>query len=427
MLLDIALTGLWLACILWASLKYTEHRQWWTLRLKVSCLIPGRGLILISTAGTLTALWKILEKYDARFLSVRILLGSLLTAFLFVFFCFLMPFGESRDYFDLRWKAWTGPSRTGIPPSLTRYIGNEQDWISMLSSCRAIPLHPVERFSSLLSAFAQGITQDPTSILNTRHAMDQEADAVWVPRSQDKTCVYAPFEPDQPISLLWGQHLGFRPRCSRGVISVPRNLLSFNPQLKNGVDGRPLCLAHGILARNKGLEPQKIVCNMRKKGSFRDFEENSVFWPRPSKTLRSFYQAELGRSFSGLGEDYVTAATELALLLADAGYATTYDWLDGYMEHQDQELNNEIAGLGATLEDLSRLYRGQYAAMLVSLSVHRPGIRIRPELTVFAALRRLEGVSDVPQWLSSNVLQERQIQEDALLGQRGQMLVQAVI
>jgi hypothetical protein len=427
MLLDVAVSCLWLACALWTGLKYTEHRQWWTLRLKISCLIPSRSLILISTAGTFAALRKISNEYDARFLSVRILLGSLQTAFLFVFFHLMLPLGEARDYFDLRWKAWTGPSRSGIPPSLTRYMGDEHDWISMLASCRAVQVHAVERFLNLLSPFANGIKQDPTSILNARLVMDEEADTVWVPRSENKTGVYAPSEPDLAVSFLWGTRLGFRPRCSRGIISVPRNLLSFNPQLKNGVDGRPLCLAHGILARNKGLEPQKLVCNLRKNQSFREFEENSVFWPRPAKTLRSFYQAELGRSFSALGEDYVTAAAELALLLADAGSATIHDWLDGHMEHQDIELNNEIASLGATLQDLSRLYRGHYAVKLVSLSVHRLGIRIRPELAVFRALCRLEGVEDLPQWLSKDVLQERLRQEDTLLGQRGQLLVQAII
>lgn len=427
MWLDIALSCLWFACAFWASLKYTEHRQWWTLRLRMSCLVPGRLLILISTTLTFAALWKLLNEFDVRFISVRFLLGSLLTVFSFLSFRFLMPLAENWDYFDLRWKAWTGPSRSGIAPYLTRYLGNEQDWISMLESCRDIQVHPVERFLNLVSPFAQGITQDPTSILKAKLAMDEEADAVWVPRSGDMACVYAPSDPNQTISFLWGAHSGFRRRCSRGIISVPRNLLNSNPKLKNGLDGRPLCLAHGILARNKGLEPQKIVCNLRTKQSFGSFEENCVFWPRPAKTLRSFYQAELGRSFSGLGEDYVTAVTELALLLADAGSATIHDWLDGHMEHQDIELNNEIARLKATSEELSRLYRGHYAVMLVSLSIHRPGIRIRPELAVFRALCRLEGVEVYPQWLSSDILMDRQRQEDALLGQRGQILIQAII
>lgn len=427
MLLDVALSCLWLACALWASLRYTEHRQWWTLRLRISCLIPSRSLIFTSTIGTFAAVWKIYTDYDAHFISIRILIGSLLTGFLFAFFRLLMPLGETRDYFDLRWKAWTSPSRSGIPPYLTRYIGDEQDWISMLAACRDVQVYPVERFQNLVAPFTQGIIQDPTSILNARLALDEEADAVWVPRSENKVGVYAPYESDQPISFLWGAQLGFRPRCSRGIVSVPRNLLNFNPQLKNGVDGRPLCLAHGILARNKGLEPQRLVCNLRTKQSFRAFEENSVFWPRPAKTLRSFYHAELARSYSGLGEDYVTAATELALLLADAGHAAIHDWLDGHMEHQDIELNNEIAGLGASLEDLSRLYRGHYATMLVSLSVHKSGIHVRPELAVFRALCKLETGEVFPQWLSSDSLRARQREEDALIGQRGQALVEAII
>ena len=185
-------------------------------------LLPD-PLILISTVVTFAALW---NDYDVRFISIRVPVGSLLTGFLIVFFRLLMPLGESSDYLDLRWKAWTGPSRSGIPPYLMRYLGNEQDWISMLSSCRDVQVHPVERFLNLVAPFAQGIEQDPTSILSARLALDEEADTLWMPRSEEKACVYAPSEPVEPISFLWGARLGFRLRCSRGIVSV----LNFNSQ-----------------------------------------------------------------------------------------------------------------------------------------------------------------------------------------------------
>lgn len=105
----------------------------------------------------------------------------------------------------------------------------------------------------------------------------------------------------------------------------------------------------------------------------------------------------------------MTAATELALLLIDIQAELIEDWLDGCMEHQDLGLNNSLSGI-ASEEDFARLYRGQYAAMLVSLSLHKKGIRVRPELLVFDAICRLEGV-DRPAWAFSTELEVRRAEE----------------
>ena len=64
------------------------------------------------------------------------------------------------------------------------------------------------------------------------------------------------------------------------------------------------------------------------------------------------------RSFLLLGNSYATAATELALLLADVPAALIEDWLKGCMEHQDLGLIREAADHGASPQDLARLYRG---------------------------------------------------------------------
>ncbi|KAG2030946.1 hypothetical protein BDR03DRAFT_1016619, partial [Suillus americanus] len=87
----------------------------------------------------------------------------------------------------------------------------------------------------------------------------------------------------------------------------------------------------------------------------------------------------------GLGPIFVDVATELALLLADSSHSLIEDWLSLRMEHQDLTLNNQLARLGASDEELKILYRLSYAAMFVSLSAHRKGRKWRPEIKLFMA------------------------------------------
>lgn len=428
MLFDFRIFGLSFSLIVWNILRYTEAQKWWTLRLTVSRWIPAGSLLVISVVGFVLTVRDYTSTYPFENLYARAGLAILTTVFAYVLLRILLPLYQSRIYVALRWKAWTGPSRTGIASAMTRYLGNRDDWRSLTKTCTEVQVHPVEAFLRWSMPFTRGILYDPTELLKRRLRMDEELDAVWVPESDVKEGVYAPFDYDQPVSFLWGAERNlFVPRCSRAIIAVPRNLLSFQPKLKNGVDGRALCLAHGILARNKGLEPHRLVCNLNNQPRLRAFEENSALWPRPSKALRSFYHSEMKKSFSGLGENYVNAATELALLLADSHSTILSDWLDGHMEHQDLNLNREIATLGASTQDLSRLYRGQYVAMLVSLSEHRIDIRTRPEITVFRALCQDERLENFPDWLSDPSMVEREASEARILGQRGTRLIEAAV
>lgn len=427
MFFNLRIIGVCSGLILWATLRYIESRAWWTLRLRISCWIPGYSLLLGSVVATFLTFRDITAIYDVTHLATRATIALLTTSSAYFALRFLLPLAESRVYVTLRWKAWTGPSRTGIAPPMARYLGSREDWQSLRSTCHGLTLHPVEAFPHFASLFTRGIPYDPSELLKARLRMDDEADLVWAPQSEVKVGVFAPIEQNQPVSLLWGRQLGFIPRCSRGIIAMPISLLDFRPRLKNGVDGRPICLAHGILARNKGLEPHRLVCNLRTQPRIRTFEENSLLWPRPSKTLRSFYNAEMHKSFSGLGDSFVLAATELALLIADSNPSNLADWLDGNLEHQDLHLNNHIGAIGAGIDDLQRLYHGQYVAMLVSLSEHKPGIRIRPELSVFKALYAHERLEGLPTWLSHPSMAERVSEEERILGHRGMRLVEAAV
>lgn len=402
----------------WKVLHILEKRNYWTLCLRLSLayeyfLLPFYSLLLCSVLEVCWSLTLGTEKHQDPSEHVRCsvlpVCGGLSQAILrhrtvwqvvaSILACGISGFYSwdvihSREYRKLRWLAWSGPSRTGIPSALACYIGDREDWEALESSLATRQAHPVEAYVKYVLPFNAGVAPDPTDLLKARAA---ENNSSWMLKGGERRFVYRPSQSDQSVSLLWGECSGFRARCSRGIIAVPRGLLKVWPRLRQGVDSRPICLAHGILARNKGLEPASLVCNLEKKLSIRVFEENSAFWPRPSKTLRGLYREEFAKTFPLLGDSYVFAATELALLLADVPAPLIEDWLRGRMEHQDLGLNQKAADSGASLQDLARLYRGHYAAMLVSLSLHRYGLRLRPELLVHDALCASEGV-EKPAW-----------------------------
>ena len=407
-------------------MDYLEDRRFWTLRLRVALayeyvIIPYSLLVLLFVVAQIWGMFATNVRLN-QILWRTSTLAVAMSAFALIFHHLQV----NRPYRRLRWKAWTGPSRTGIPPTYASYVGDSEDWLALHSSTGSIKPHPVERFAKIATPFSVGLESDPTDLLKARAALDDENESMWIPRSEAKSGIYRPISASQSLSLLWGPKLKFRERCSRGIISVPRTLLTVNPKLHEGLDGRPICLAFAILARNKGLEPSSLVFNLEVKGAFRLFEEGSLFWPRPSKTLRGYYRNVFEHTFSLLGASFVTAATELALLIADIPAEVFEDWLDGAMEQQDIGLNHQAAENGASPADLTRLYRGQYAAMLVSLSLHRQGRRKRPEILVYDAVCDLYHEQRSP-WSIKPDISLRRAEELKQYRQSVKSLVQAVI
>lgn len=125
-----------------------------------------------------------------------------------------------------------------------------------------------------------------------------------------------------------------------------------------------------------------------------------------------------------LGESFVAAATELALLLADTSDDVVEDWLDGMMTQQDLAVVHIIAEEEGP-ECADRLYRGQYAAMLVSPAVHKIGDRIRPEILVHEALCQLEDVEHISRGIAED-LDKQRLREARQIGPIGQALISAV-
>ena len=409
----------------WRFAKFAERQQLWTLRLVLSLwqpyVIAAWALLSSIFLGILTG-----EAVEIFLEDTESFMATLTANLLFIIFLMLgtdrsMRSLATTQFLKLRWKAWTGPSRTGIPPTLASYVGGVSDWKTLSREFGRAKGHPVERFATVLSQNTDAIECDPTDLLRTTAAAPVPSE----PRERSKDGIYQPSTAGMSISLLWGERLGFSRRCSRGIIAVPPNLLVSTPRLKNGIDARSLCLAFGITARNKGLDPKSLICNLRLKDSFRAWEEGGL-WPNPSKTLRSYYYTEVDKAFHLLGESFITVVTELAVLLADLDNVLISKWLDLEFEHQDLSLNLEAHSSGASIIDLQRLYRGQYAAMLISLSLFHIGVSVRPEISVFEAVCAADGVA-LPQWLSTERMKARKEKERHAYGPPLQRMIDAII
>ncbi|THH21554.1 hypothetical protein EW146_g12 [Bondarzewia mesenterica] len=451
------------------SLGRREH-FWWT----------GIAVALIASLGSMIVSFLAGNNND----SLGILL--LATASSLAVFRYAWPAWRNRHYCSNRWAAWTGPSRTGIDPVLIPYLPNPDRktgksragsnavpgsdtsslWRDMDHRAPTMKLHPVDiRFPLLLRTTL--IVRDPTDILkafqqtsavpseqslpSTPHLFSTPAapappasskssgsgpsfEAVTSKEKPENESarsalppgVYAPILPGHAASLRWGRDLGFSPRVSRGILSVPNRLLTSHPLTESGHNGRALCLAHGILGRNKGLEPQNFILKLNTKM----LEEKSVQWPRPSKVLRSYFKREMEAAYGGLGPAYVDAATELALLLADSSHSLIEDWLEKGMEQQDYRLNREAYVLEASDEDLRLLYLLSYAAMIVSLSAHSKQRQVRPETSLFVALwKATKPTEPLPEWVSSQEMVTRMANERAGLDSRTDLdgLIAAVL
>lgn len=386
------------------SLGRREH-LWWT----------GIALALIASLGCMVLSFLAGNNSD----SLGIIL--LASASSLAVFRYAWPAWRNRHYCSNRWAAWTGPSRTGIDATLVPLIEGDDPWPILSKEVPAMKQHPVDIRLPLFRS--RLIADDPTDILKAKkriidsgtsgqQPIDKGKPSKIVKRGPgDRTGLYEPIPEKQSASLLWGAYIGFSPRVSRAILAVPSRLLKSSPLTNSGHDGQSVCLAHGILGRNKGLAPKTFILGL----NIKMLEEKSVQWPRPSKVLRSYFKEEMESAYGPLFKNYIDAATELALLLADSGHALTADWLAARMEQQDLALNNQVARLGASDDNLQLLYQLSYAAMLVSLSAHRKGRKYRPEMKLFIAywIKYKGGVNSLPTWTTSNEVKERLSQEES--------------
>ena len=357
---------------------------------------------------------------------------------------YAIPAWRNRAYIELRWLSWTGPSRTGISSTFGKYCRERSDWIKIQNIPRLeniIPA-PSDEWGWAINP-PKAIWEDPTALLQGLN--ENVISRVVSTDGQLGRCVYDDGYDRGQVSLLWSENEGFRRRVSRAISSVPDGLLHSVPSTYNGFHGKGLCLAMGILGRNKGLAPFQLVFDIHdrrktERGVFRsdpkykvttELEATSVWFPRPNKVMRSFYQKSMEEQYSGIGAEFVSVAVELALILLDCPPAAAKIWLDQNLEQQSIELNRRMSnrpegsiGTLASREQLQTLYRASYTSMIISLNYfdqtqHNSGSVRRPDLTCFALLWLAEG-GDAPAWWGEEWVQKRLKEEANVLRGRWQ-------
>jgi len=336
---------------------------------------------------------------------------------------YALPAWRNRLYTELRWLAWTGKSRTGVSAEFGKFCGPRSDWMRVLNlnrDKRILPA-PSDQWGWAVKP-SKGIWQDPTALLQ---GLDEKTLSREI-RTDGRlgTCIYDDGYERSQVSLLWGEAEGFRRRVSRAVNSMPSTLLNSFPSTYDGFNGTGLCLAMGILGRNKGLAPFALVFDFQDgrkdaSGIVRDdqsrkvsteLEATSVWFPRPNKVMRSYYHKVMEDQYSGLGAEYIGAAVELGLIFLDCPPEVTRRWLSLTLEQQSMQLNRLMSnrpvgsiGAPATPAQLQTLYRASYVSMILSINYFdkdqqdaQENTR-RPDLSCFALLWFAEG-GTVPAW-----------------------------
>lgn len=354
---------------------------------------------------------------------------------------YLLPAWQHRHYTRTRWYAWTGDSRTAISKDDAVYCGNAASWqILVRQNSKALSLlnpTPSDRYGWHILPL-KGIQYDPADILNVLKANPASSSSLPLlsdaekMRMQSVGIYHNALPTTNRVSLRWGRTLNFQPRVSRAVNSMPLGLLRSSPTTVDGYDGKGLAKAMGILGRNKGLEPLKLVFSTPD-GLTSYMENNSTWTPRPAKVLRSFYKTTLVQQYGGLKDAYVNAAVELALLLADVPYWAADAWLLAGLEHQDLETNALLAQRVPMSDEekrdaLQAHYESSYISMIVCLNnmdVRMKGRRgkfrsvvlRRPDLTCTALLLKVRGQREPAWWKEKEVQELRWAQDEALNGE----------
>ena len=345
---------------------------------------------------------------------------------------FTIPAWRLRFYTRTRWLAWAGPSRTAIQRGKQAFCGDAKAWNRLVAendrSLTELQPTPSDHYGWRLWPIS-GIAWDPTDVLNV---IDSKATGkIDIESGQSPVGVYINDDTkSNNVSLLWGPHLGFRRRISRAVSSMPLGLLRSNPSTVDGYDGKGLTMAMGILGRNKGLQPWKLVFKSNSAVSSH-MEATSLWAPRPAKVLRSFYRSTLNAQYGGLGEDYVNAAVELALLLSDIPSWAANKWLYNSLEHQSLQINAFLAETAlheATAEErqaaLNAHYESSYVSMIILLNYMNSEMKnkresknariARPDLLCVGILLKARNQSLPSWWKLEAVRQQVEIETECL-------------
>jgi hypothetical protein len=372
--------------------RIARYEHWWWMFVSAMLSTSLYFMIFSSLSGTSA------DSLGVLFLS---------TATVVAIVRYAIPAWRNRTFIELRWLSWTGPSRTGIPSHSKVFCGDSSDWkyIQKLVRRERITPNPSDQWGWAIKP-PNGISHDPTALLQKldKNAFDHNF-------ATDHQRVYNDGYRGQitQVSLLWGEKEGFHRRVSRAINSMPRSLFNSIPFTYDGFNGTGLCLAMGILGRNKGLRPKELVFDLhdRRKGTNKlagseeliiELEATSTWYPRPHKVMRSFYHNVMEQQYSGLGPEFVAVAVELALILLDCPPNATMRWLGQGLEQQSIAVNQHMSKMASDTQ-LQTLYRASYTSMILSINYFDQDQDhvCRPDLTCFALLWLAEGGS-TPEW-----------------------------
>lgn len=346
---------------------------------------------------------------------------------------YAIPAWRSRDYIRHRWLAWTGDSRTGIPLGKAAMCGDAAHWQKILRKIHSTTLGKVPSDSwgpVWFPGSVSGIPLNPAEML-TKVPAERNQDYRAPETQLDDGLGLSVYDDglhrggesiQTNVSLLWGEAQGFRRRVSRGISSMPQSLLKSKPLTTSGYAGEGLCLAMGVLGRNKGLSPWTLVFDADDKWKKEQLgverlgqkltthlENTSTWFPRPKKALRSFYSDTMNTQYHQISKMYVFAAVELALIFADCPSQAIKAWLLAGLEQQSLDLNRSLRRPPINApEELNACYRASYTSMIISLN-YMPAIHThkqrthyqprlcRPDLHCMALLLRALG-AEKPRW-----------------------------
>ena len=402
----------------------TESSNYWTFRFRIARIEHWWWTAV--AALLLVSLVLMVLSFLAGNNNEAISILALSTATFLAIVQYMIPAWRSRHFLENRWLAWTGSSRTSIQASKAVFCGDRVQWAKLV---REVPLSNIHSTPSDWYGWrlwhVQGIQEDPTDIL--RNIAEDDPKALKFEARNPARYIYSTGEQNaKSASLQWGEQQGFRRRVSRATSSMPSNLLQSRPFTVDGYAGDGLCLAMGILGRNKGLQPKNLVFNMSRAVST-SMEDFGAWAPRPNKVLRSYYMSTLKAQYGGLGQAYVDAATELALLLMDVPPEALAAWLKAGMEHQSVKWNGEIAEADSdNMEaELKANYESSYVSMILSLNYMDKRLNARsanqqlasrPDIICTGLLLKARGAKEPLWWNQPMVVEARNAQMDALEG-----------
>lgn len=403
----------------------TESSNYWTFRFRLA-RIEHWWWTVVSTL-LLFSLVLIILSFLSGNNNEAISILALSTATFLTIVQYMIPAWRSRSFIENRWLAWTGSSRTTISASKAPFCGKRYQWKRL---AKEVHLSNIKSTPSDWYGWhvwpAKGLYHDPTDILRNVNA-DQSKLLGEEDEARSQFIYDTGAENPSDVSLLWGEEQGFRRRVSRATSSMPAGLLQSRPFTVDGYVGDGLCLALGILGRNKGLAPGRLVFASSK--TVTNSLENFGTWaPRPNKVLRSYYSKAAEGQYGGLGPAYVAAATELALLMMDVPPAATTAWLRAGSEQQSIKWNRELVKASSTnrAAELRAHYESSYVSMIISLAYMDGRMETasadarlvsRPDLIATGLLLKARNEPEPAWWNSPHLAAARKTQIGALEGE----------